>query len=878
MAANTYYFSGVPAAASKLVSSDTLAMNDVITYVVYNSDFYVTKSASATGTLTKVTAVNGLDTTFTVGGVDYTKSAISGLTTDALNRGNVGRSLVVYTDPYGYAIYAYVSTYADYLYVYANQPINTTTGVVSAKVVMEDGSVSTVNVSSMNSVPFSKNYWNEDWIGTDALARVIYGYTVNTDGTYNLIGVTQDTIYVPYTKGSTTWGQAGVDNASVVVDIRQMTANTTTNPVFTGKDNIPSMVNVELVYVKATADNDIDVGFLTAGKADDKTEIFVYQTANTSFTYDWTTNTGYASMDCVLNGVKVSGLELTRAQYEKIMQYGVGIYTYEGDELVFSSFDEEWGTVTWNNGTVWFKGESASYGEVDFAVLDISKGTATTFSLLNSGIDGVNGQRAIVRRDATGKISDVYFIVGTKADTLVAADGAVLYNVRHQNKRDAEYTYAVKPGYITNVIEIAPYDLYVGFYGAETADENQENDGYYDITISYAEALAASQAEGYRGGLVVDNGTVTSLIKDGKPVTVPDEPVNSTTDVVYYLNVTDNHGTPHNFRLTLEAAEGTTVLKSDLDSLNGRITTPDADYPEIGSIDIDGLKMSIQEFDDSLYTEDGAKITDRIYKNDRGEVTDMSQDLANVTEMTIVVKSEDGTKTQTYMLKDAAEDIIEAAELEKAKADAIKEIEEKMVDELEKADASNDPHLITDYEAALTDKDTEFSFSGTRTMNGLLYENWFKSIEKETDADKLASFLTSALGQCDAIAKAYVGALKTAADVAADQAKFKALANQKAQEYLTAIENALESQAIEWKGGTVEERVLAAIKYHVSSLNDYNMDEFTCEVEFSGDSFGENQPAQANATVKVTVTNTYAEVVSNEYSADITVTFTFKDF
>ena len=53
------------------------------------------------------------------------------------------------------------------------------------------------------------------------------------------------------------------------------------------------------------------------------------------------------------------------------------------------------------------------------------------------------------------------------------------------------------------------------------------------------------------------------------------------------------------------------------------------------------------------------------------------------------------------------------------------------------------------------------------------------------------------------------------------------------------------------------------------------MDEFTCEVEFSGDSFGENQPAQANATVKVTVTNTYAEVVSNEYSADITVTFTF---
>ena len=260
----------------------------------------------------------------------------------------------------------------------------------------------------------------------------------------------------------------------------------------------------------------------------------------------------------------------------------------------------------------------------------------------------------------------------------------------------------------------------------------------------------------------------------------------------------------------------------------------------------------------------------------------MSQDLDNVKEMTIVVQSEDGAKTQTYMLKGAADKVIEAAELEKAKADAIKEIEEKMVDELEKADASNDPHLITDYEAALTDKDTEFSFSGTRTMNGLLYENWFKSIEKETDANNLASFLTSALGQCDDIATAYVGALQTAADDAEEQAKFKALANQKAQAYLDAIVASLKANSFDWDGTrTVKELVETRIQYMADVPDPLNpgqdINKAECEVTVTAPSTVNFAGATGQDTVTVTVevTNTYAGQKSDVKSAEIEVTFTW---
>ena len=472
----------------------------------------------------------------------------------------------------------------------------------------------------------------------------------------------------------------------------------------------------------------------------------------------------------------------------------------------------------------------------------------------------------------TFDVEDGYNVTELNRDKVDVDDLMILFT---DSDKNVEYAINVSASLYEKLVITPVLDLWTAirddaftvdeltFYGAVDADDD------HSITLTYAEA-AANPTGLYAGGR-----DILSITSGGSSVTIPTTPVKSTSDVVYTVVTEDKTGREEVWTLTVEAAEGTTVLRSDLPAVDAVIdSTPNADYPEIGSIDITGLDMSIQEFDNSLYAADGAEIVFREYKNSAGKVTDMSQDLDNVKEMTIVVKSEDGTKTQTYMLKGDAEDIIEAAELEKAKADAIKEIEEKMVDELEKADASNDPHLITDYEAALTDKDTEFSFSGTRTMNGLLYENWFKSIEKETDADKLASFLTSALGQCDDIATAYVDALLKAADDAEEQAQFKAYTRSRVQEYLTAIEKALESQAIEWKGGTVEERVLAAIKYHVSSLNDYNMDEFTCEVEFSGDSFGENQPAQANATVKVTVTNTYDVVTSDEFSADITVTFT----
>ena len=151
------------------------------------------------------------------------------------------------------------------------------------------------------------------------------------------------------------------------------------------------MVNVNLTYITA-ADGDIALGFLTAGKADDSTELFVYQTNSFTFDYDSASNIRNVYSDVFVNGVLVEDCALTAEQYYDIREYGVGIYTYHGDELVYSSFDEEWGRVTWNNGQVKFelvddlgnviKTLRFPYSEVKFNVFDITNGKTTALTLL----------------------------------------------------------------------------------------------------------------------------------------------------------------------------------------------------------------------------------------------------------------------------------------------------------------------------------------------------------------------------------------------------------------------------------------------------------------------------------------------------------------
>ena len=635
-ATNTYYFGALGVANSKLVTSDTLAVGDYVTYVEYpnsraaaQGDYYVTKAPSATGMLTKIAEkYNPFDATYTIGGADYVKSDIpvanTSAYTSALNRYNQGENFVFYTDPYGYIIVASVASVNDFLYVYANDVTSTTSGLTPAKVVMKDGSVTTINVKTVNSVPTGNAV-----IAPEALTEKIYSYTVNADGSYNLVDMNANITLSSYNKGDVWWGGAGVDAASTIVDIRLMNAATTSNPVYTGYSNIPSMVNVKLTYITA-ADGDISLGFLTAGEADDSTEIFVYQTNSVKFDYNVGGKIGHAYMDVIVNGVKVEDCALTAEQYEDIMYYGVGIYTYHGDELVYSSYDEEWGTVTWNNDSVVFVKDGVTsryaYSQVNFNALNITSGTATTFSLLNGGFDGLNNGRAIIRQDKSNNTVAIYFVIGELASTQVDP----YYSTATQFKNGTQYVYAVANKYITSVLDSDLADLNVTFYGVTDNSEKDLNKNAGTIKVSYADALKAESS------LMIDYGKQVSLTdENGQPISsipaVP--PVEKTT---YYLVVYDNAGIQHNYKLIVEAARANANLYYE--------GNPD---PVASTSQYTGGVTTLGNMAALYSVRDGATVEWKFYDGNHNELVDQSTTIADGYYGVATVTAENGKKA-TY--------------------------------------------------------------------------------------------------------------------------------------------------------------------------------------------------------------------------------------
>ena len=151
-------------------------------------------------------------------------------------------------------------------------------------------------------------------------------------------------------------------------------------------------------------------------------------------------------------------------------------------------------------------------------------------------------------------------------------------------------------------------------------------------------------------------------------------------------------------------------------------------------------------------------------------------------------------------------------------------------------------------------------------------ETWSSELEsKKTIAEVTGHLSTLTSTFPTNLANAYVGTLKAAAD----QKAFKDIANEKAAEYAEYIKTQLEANPIQWNGGTVEKRVEDAITSRAASLGSYNMGEFTHEVDAPADFSLEGATGQKSVTVKVTVTNTYAGVLSDEQSVDVTVIFTW---
>ena len=191
----------------------------------------------------------------------------------------------------------------------------------NARVVNTDGSIANVSIAKL---------LNGTVANVNALAGHMYAYTVNADGSYNLVSSDSDLTNASYNKNtatvSGTEGSRGINTATVVVDLRGVTVNSTAaTAVYTGYGELPTFTGGELHYV-ANNSGWVRFAFLTKGVADLTDSFVVY---DTSANYEETVNgVHYYYLDVVVNGVAQTNYQLTTTEYNAIDTYGVGAYTF----------------------------------------------------------------------------------------------------------------------------------------------------------------------------------------------------------------------------------------------------------------------------------------------------------------------------------------------------------------------------------------------------------------------------------------------------------------------------------------------------------------------------------------------------------------------
>ena len=457
--ANSYYLNNVAVKADDLVCADELAYQDLVTYVAYDSIYYVTKAAYTQDTFSRITyqTVGGAKTSYVIGGETYIVSAkaVTPTTANTLVSDNLTKTLNVYTDPYGHIIYAAVASEAvNYLYVLANRHTDGITGLTDARVVNTDGSITDVQVAkytvgTTNTKVFDVN---------DLVNRFggMFGYTVNADGSYNLTPCSLLTSASYTTQTATVYGtttNVGVNLTTVVVDLRGVTTNSTAaTAVYTGYDEIPTFTSGTFHYV--ASGSWVRFAFLTAGVADLTNNFIVYKTA-TNYEEVGADLQHYYYLDVIVNGEKQLNYKLTATEYNLIKTYGVGEYniTKTGVLKSYTAFPEAWVanatvtpvTVSWASGGITFTDSEGThfyaYGEIPFTVLNITDGTADPYTMVR----GQDVRVYLHYNAAKTAVTEIYIIEG-KLATTAAADG-VTPNVFTENGK----TYTVANNYVTTV-------------------------------------------------------------------------------------------------------------------------------------------------------------------------------------------------------------------------------------------------------------------------------------------------------------------------------------------------------------------------------------------------------------------------------------------
>ena len=209
--------SGSAALAGKIAEDvkgfENVAKNDYVfyTYIAADKTYYVEK---AEGITVNVTATKGgatkMDDTITADGTSYKLSKIASATdisaadstqarlTDAVS---IGKSAVLYLDAAGYVVYVdEVETESNYLVVTTAAKTGDFNDSLKAKVILSDGTSTTVTVSKLDKKSFVASNPGSDETTFDTAVTAlnnaatdkalnaikVYKYTVDSDGNYEL--------------------------------------------------------------------------------------------------------------------------------------------------------------------------------------------------------------------------------------------------------------------------------------------------------------------------------------------------------------------------------------------------------------------------------------------------------------------------------------------------------------------------------------------------------------------------------------------------------------------------------------------------------------------------------------------------------------------
>ena len=628
--ANSYYLNNIAVKADNLVCADALAYQDLVTYVAYDGVYYVTKAPLTQDTFNRINraTVGGASYMYVIGETEYLVSA-KALKTE-LTSANLGKAFDVYTDPYGHIIYAApTATNYSYMFVLANDHTVATTGLTNARIVNTDGSIADVSIN-FNGI-----------VEVNQLAGHMYGYTVNADGSYKVVKCS-DLTNVSYDKKTATMygaeGNRGVNNATVVVDLRGVTVNSSAaTAVYTGYNEIPTFTGGELHYV--AVNGWITFAFLTNGIADLTNNFIVFDTGiNGETVID---NQHYYYLDVIVNGELKEDYQLTAKEYGYIDTYGVGEYsiTKTGVLKEYTAFPEEWVTATWTNGGLYVKNTDTYYTYADgipFVVLDITNGTATNYGMIQG-----RDYQVYLRKDNTS-IKEIYIVVGVVPTNITQG-----LHVETFNKDNATYTYAVADRHITDVLK-TPDVTAAPTVTLNGVDLNWATaDGiHFSTNISYSDWSKLSADAKYAiapaksNVIAVDNKL--SFSSDPQYVAVDTTSDKQTITVYSQSKGVGETTAVYTFVINYLPADTDVVLTSN----NKAVATVDDDNSVINVLQ---RNLSIKEFIANFEAPKNAKV-EWTFKNAQGVIDEANYDqsMMHVTDFSVKVTAQDGKTTKTY--------------------------------------------------------------------------------------------------------------------------------------------------------------------------------------------------------------------------------------